>query len=88
MRLFTLGRRLITIIDEIGLDNMVMEMDATGLHLHTSVKRQHTELADTYLDVSTKFEWRDMWVGVYKGKDATYICPVPMLPIILKVKTA
>lgn len=29
-----------------------------------------------------KWEWRDMWVGVFFGKDAIYVCPFGFLVFV------
>jgi hypothetical protein len=33
-----------------------------------------------------KWEWKDIWQGVYFGKDAIYICPIPCLVFIFPRK--
>ena len=36
--------------------------------------------------VMVLFAWYDLWVGVFIGEDAVYVCPVPMLAVRIERK--
>lgn len=38
-------------------------------------------LGDSRSRLEVYVDWRDWWVGVYRGPDATYICPLPCVVI-------
>ncbi len=44
-------------------------------HRFDSCLGTYRSRVDVYVD------WRDWWIGVYRGPDATYICAVPCLVI-------
>jgi hypothetical protein len=33
-----------------------------------------------------KWEWKDMWQGIYWGKDAIYVCLIPFLVFVFPRK--
>ena len=32
--------------------------------------------------IHIKFEWHDLWFGVFIGEEAVYVCLIPCFPII------